>query len=396
MNNLEHASKQVSPTVLTEEIWSWIFAHLDAKPVQLRLKHGNQEPFYSAISQVEARARYSKKFKDFICSRWVFPVGIGLEQSSSVATAKIKQRLFRAPYSADLCGGLGMDSYFICERLSSKKHVVFERNLGLAQLLKHNLTASKVISSEFNFDDLDDWIKRENIHTNELEVYLDPDRRSNDRRSFSILEGAPNLVSIQGDLLTRCAKIIAKHSPMVDLNEIESLLLNLSEIHIIQYQGECKEVLSVQEKGYEGSVNIVLIDAETEEEFNGQAPSPSANVLTTPKGFIIQPSAGLNKSGFHMQFAQIHQWSKLVFGNLYTSQSEPPQSVFYKIFRVNKVFNSLKKAELAGPAAIESIGSKISSDELRKRFKIKEGRERKIFYLQNGKLKMIVACKLIE
>jgi hypothetical protein len=396
MNNLEHASKQVSPTVLTEEIWKWIFAHLDAKPVELRLKHGNQEPFYSAISQVEARARYSKKFKDFICSRWVFPVGIGLEQSSSVATAKIKQRLFRAPYSADLCGGLGMDSYFICERLSSKKHVVFERNLGLAQLLKHNLTASKVISSEFNFDDLDDWIKRENIHTNELEVYLDPDRRSNDRRSFSILEGAPNLVSIQGDLLTRCAKIIAKHSPMVDLNEIESLLLNLSEIHIIQYQGECKEVLSVQEKGYEGSVNIVLIDAETEEEFNGQAPSPSANVLTTPKGFIIQPSAGLNKSGFHMQFAQIHQWSKLVFGNLYTSQSEPPQSVFYKIFRVNKVFNSLKKAELAGPAAIESIGSKISSDELRKRFKIKEGRERKIFYLQNGKLKMIVACKLIE
>ena len=396
MNNLEHASKQVSPTVLTEEIWKWIFAHLDVKPVELRLKHGNQEPFYSAISQVEARARYSKKFKDFICSRWVFPVGIGLEQSSSVATAKIKQRLFRAPYSADLCGGLGMDSYFICERLSSKKHVVFERNLGLAQLLKHNLTASKVISSEFNFDDLDDWIKRENIHTNELEVYLDPDRRSNDRRSFSILEGAPNLVSIQGDLLTRCAKIIAKHSPMVDLNEIESLLLNLSEIHIIQYQGECKEVLSVQEKGYEGSVNIVLIDAETEEEFNGQAPSPSANVLTTPKGFIIQPSAGLNKSGFHMQFAQIHQWSKLVFGNLYTSQSEPPQSVFYKIFRVNKVFNSLKKAELAGPAAIESIGSKISSDELRKRFKIKEGRERKIFYLQNGKLKMIVACKLIE
>ena len=396
MNNLEHASKQVSPTVLTEEIWKWIFAHLDAKPVELRLKHGNQEPFYSAISQVEARARYSKKFKDFICSRWVFPVGIGLEQSSSVATAKIKQRLFRAPYSADLCGGLGMDSYFICERLSSKKHVVFERNLGLAQLLKHNLTASKVISSEFNFDDLDDWIKRENIHTNELEVYLDPDRRSNDRRSFSILEGAPNLVSIQGDLLTRCAKIIAKHSPMVDLNEIESLLLNLSEIHIIKYKGECKEVLSVQEKGYEGSVNIVLIDAETEEEFNGQAPSPSANVLTTPKGFIIQPSAGLNKSGFHMQFAQIHQWSKLVFGNLYTSQSEPPQSVFYKIFRVNKVFNSLKKAELAGPAAIESIGSKISSDELRKRFKIKEGRERKIFYLQNGKLKMIVACKLIE
>ena len=84
-----------------------------------------------------------------------------------------------------------MDSYFICDRQSSKKHIVFESNFGLAQLLKHNLTASTVIPSEFNFDDLDDWIKRLNINTNELEIYLDPDRRSNDKRSFSILEGAP-------------------------------------------------------------------------------------------------------------------------------------------------------------------------------------------------------------
>jgi hypothetical protein len=63
---------------------------------------------------------------------------------------------------------------------------------------------------------------------------------------------------------------------------------------------------------------------------------------------------------------------------------------------VNEVFDSLKRAKLFGPAAIESIGSKISSDELRKRFKLKEGREQKIFYLQNGKLKMIVTCQLIE
>ena len=396
MNNLEHASKQVSPTVLTEEVWKWIFAHLDAKPVELRLKHGNQEPFFSAISQVEARARYSKKFKDFIHSRWVFPVGIGLEQSSSVATAKIKQRLFRAPYSADLCGGLGMDSYFICDRQSNEKHVVFERNFGLAQLLKHNLNASTVIYSEFNFDDLDNWIKRQNIPTNKLEVYLDPDRRSNDRRSFSILEGAPNLVSIQRDLLTRCAKIIAKHSPMADFKEIKELLLNLSELHVIQYQGECKEVVTVQEEGHEGSVKTILIDAETQDELREQHIIPSLDVLTSLKTYIIQPSAGLNKSGLHPQFAQIHGWSKLVFGNLYTSENQPPPSVFYKIFKVNEVFDSLKRAKLFGPAAIESIGSKISSDELRKRFRLKEGREQKIFYLQNGNLKLIVTCQLIE
>ena len=66
------------------------------------------------------------------------------------------------------------------------------------------------------------------------------------------------------------------------------------------------------------------------------------------------------------------------------------------IFKVNEVFDSLKKAKLFGPAAIESIGSKITSHELRKRFRLKEGREQKIFYLQNGRLKLIVTSQLIE
>jgi hypothetical protein len=396
MNNLEHASKQVSPKVFTEEIWKWIFAHIDAKPVELRLKYGDKEPFFSAISQIEARSRYSKKFKGLTLSRWIFPIGIGLEQSSSVATAHIKQRLFRTPYSADLCGGLGMDSRFICNRPASKKHLIFERNTGLADLLKHNLPAAEVLPVAFNFNDLDDWIQRENIPTHELEVYLDPDRRSNARRTFSILEGTPNLISIQQNLLEKCARIIAKYSPMTDLKEIKALLPNLSELHVIQFRGECKEVLSIQEKGYEGYVNTLLIDAETRDEVKEAHARASKEVLTTLKKFIIQPSAGLNKSGLHPQFAHQYEWSKLVFGNLYTSDFEPPRSVFYKIFVVNELFDSLKKAKFIGPAAIESIGSKISSDELRKRFKVKEGREQKIFYLQNGKLKRIVTCQLIE
>ena len=183
---------------------------------------------------------------------------------------------------------------------------------------------------------------------------------------------------------------------MTDLKEMKALLPNLSELHVIQFRGECKEVLSIQEKGYEGYVNTLLIDAETRDEVKEAHAKASKEVLTTLKKFIIQPSAGLNKSGLHPQFAHQYDWSKLVFGNLYTSDFEPPKSVFYKIFVVNELFDSLKKAKLFGPAAIESIGSKISSDELRKRFKVKEGREQKIFYLQNGKLKRIVTCQLIE
>ena len=175
---------------------------------------------------------------------------------------------------------------------------------------------------------------------------------------------------------------------MADFKEIKELLLNLSELHVIQFQGECKELVTVQEKGYKGSIKTILIDAETQDELIEQNTIHFMDVITSLKTYIIQPSAGLNKSGLHPQFAQIHGWHKLVFGNLFTSEIKPPPSVFYKIFKVNEVFDSLKKAKLFGPAAIESIGSKISSDDLRKRFKLKEGREQKNILSTKGKIKI--------
>ena len=68
----------------------------------------------------------------------------------------------------------------------------------------------------------------------------------------------------------------------------------------------------------------------------------------------------------------------------------PSPSPFYKVFEIKSSFSSLKKVQLEGAYAIESIGSKITAKELRKRLKLKEGREQKLFYLQNGRTKQIL------
>jgi hypothetical protein len=104
----------------------------------------------------------------------------------------------------------------------------------------------------------------------------------------------------------------------------------------------------------------------------------------------------LNKSELHHLLATLQGWQRLGIGNIYTSLTLPEKSPFYKTFEVQTTFDSLKKVKLSGEYAIESVGSKITAKELRKRLLLKEGRTQKLFYLQNGKTKLIVEGILIE
>ena len=137
---------------------------------------------------------------------------------------------------------MGIDSRALTLREQCKGHLCFEQNHGLAALLEHNLKKAEVLSSAFELNTLENWIQANNIKQNELTVYLDPDRRAKQSRTFAIEEGTPNLLDIQEDLLGLATKVITKHSPMVDIHECTRKLENLESIHVVQHQGECKEI----------------------------------------------------------------------------------------------------------------------------------------------------------
>lgn len=396
MANSSHPSHQVKPDLLNEELWSWIEEHQGESVAALRLKYGTSEPYNSAIAQIEARQKYSSKFKNLFGEKWIFPSGLALEQSSSLATAAHKASLFTTPYSADLCAGMGIDSRAITLRERCKKHLCFEQNDGLAALLRHNLKKSTVVPTPFNIQSLENWIQENNVLSNELTVYLDPDRRANHARTSSIEEGTPNLIDIQESLLALADKVITKHSPMVDIHECTRKLVDLESIHIVQYQGECKEIITVQIPGYNHAPYIVAVEAVTGQSIEHVYPINYSTEHGAIDKFLIQPSAVSNKSELHALLAFIYGWKRLGFGNLYTSDTLPEQSPFYKVFNVTTTFESLKKIRLSGEYAIESIGSKITAKDLRKRLKLKEGRAQKLFYLQNGRTKLIVEGLLIE
>ena len=387
---------RVNPEVFNDELWAWIESNSAINTTDLRLKYGSNEPYSSAIAQIEAKKKYAGKFRELFQERWIFPSGIGLEQSSSLKTAAVKARFFQTPYSADLCAGMGIDSRTILNADQCLKHLCFEQNRPLARLLKHNLPEADVIPGAFQAQKLKDWISTHDIASNELTIYLDPDRRSSNKKTFSIAEGTPNLIDLQERLLNLSACVVAKHSPMLDLKACMLELQNLHELVIVQYQGECKEVLTVQRNEKSSEVAITLIEAENLTSISGRQIPSIVQPVQTAKKFIIQPSSGLNKSNLHSLLAQQLEWERLIFGTLYTGNRLPSPSPFYKVFEIKSSFSSVKKVQLEGAYAIESIGSKITAKELRKRLKLKEGREQKLFYLQNGRTKQILEGHLIE
>ena len=396
MANGAHPSNQVQPDLFDKDLWDWI-ANNEAIPVsELRLKYGTAEPYHSAIAQIEAKKKYASKFNTLFEEQWVFPAGLALEQSSSLATATYKASLFSTPYSADLCAGMGIDSRALTLREQCEGHLCFEQNQGLAALLEHNLERAKVLGTPFELKALKNWVKEKNIPQNELTVYLDPDRRANRTRTFAIEEGAPNLLNIQADLLELAAKVITKHSPMVDIHECTRKLKHLESIHVVQHQGECKEILTVQVSGNEDKPLLIVVEAATGQSIDHEYPTNYSIPHGSVSNYIIQPSASLNKSELHGLLAKLQEWKRLGIGNIYTSETLPETSPFYKIFEVKSSFDSLKKIKLSGEYAIESIGSKITAKELRKRLSLKEGRAQKLFYLQNGRTKLIVEGLLIE
>lgn len=393
MARLNHEDAQSNPKALGPEQWLWVEGHLGQDTQKLRLKHGNEEPYNTAIAQIEARGKYNGKFGSFCNTKWVFPKGLALEQSSSEATAKWKSTLFTTAYSADLCAGMGVDSALICNRIASKGHLCFEKNESLAHLLQHNLPKANVRMGDFSLEGLEAWIEDLSIAAKDLTIYLDPDRRAGSHREFKLEHCTPNLVEEQHALLEVAHTIIAKQSPMVDLDHLVNVLKGLDEIWVVQYRGECKEIVTVQ-RNIGSKLKIHTIDIVNGETYSGEGGNSMALTYGPLQSFLIQPSPGLNKSALHKKMAREHQWTKLPFGHLYTAQNAPSPNPFYKVYKVLETFDSLKKISINEGAAVECIGSKITVTELRKRLKIKEGRDRKLFYLQNGRTKVIVIGRL--
>lgn len=393
---------------LSEEIKAFIKAHQQDDVTALLLAAGKYPemdiPFVA--EQIMARRQIKDKLPSWYANDLlVFPSKISAEQCSSESTANYKQRLIsRDTVLCDLTGGLGIDSYFFSLKARSVTYI--ERFREYCEAARNNfeiLTADNIQILEGN--------AMEYIHAfPDVDVfYIDPARRAEgNKRVFALQDCEPDLLQIKSLLLEKAPKVIAKISPMADIQHTLSLLPETKEIHVLSVKNECKELLFVMERGVslcEPLVTCINFASDgTEQSFcftlfeEKEAISVFAPVL---KQYLYEPNASVLKAGAFKSIALKNGLEKLhKSSHLYTSGTELndfPGRVF-KVEDVikfgGKVCNTLS---LSIPKANITVRNfPLTVEELRKRSKITDGGEVYLFATTTGKDdKVLINCRKV-
>ena len=199
------------------------------------------------VDQIAIRRQIREKLPSWYENdRLIFPSKIAAEQCSSELTAAYKQGLIDENWTVcDLTGGMGVDSYFLS--CKAKYLTYIERSSVYSEIAKYNF--SVLGASNITVVNADTTESVENLPMVDA-FYIDPARRGeSNKRVFALQDCEPDLPKLLPELLKRSPWVIAKISPMADIQMTLDLLPETMSVHILSVRNECKELLFVMKRG---------------------------------------------------------------------------------------------------------------------------------------------------
>ena len=236
-----------------------------------------------AVNTILGRRKMRHKVPQwFSCNEIIYPSKLCVEQCSSEATARLKMEMILqyagASHSggdgiriADLTGGLGVDSFFFAT--VSEKVLYNEADPVLAEAAAHNFealglrnikTCNFLVVAGNEGGTAADCGASSSATVGEIlgnfgpdVIYLDPARRSENRKVFLIEECKPDILALKESLLEAARFVAVKLSPMADITMVLNRLGRCCrEISAISADGECKEIVVLMDREYDGECII--------------------------------------------------------------------------------------------------------------------------------------------
>ena len=204
---------------------------------------------------------------------------------------------------ADLTGGLGVDSWAFSKCF--EKVLYNEANTELAEAVKHNYKILGCSNIEVSNRLLEPGNLNVILGSFEPDViFLDPARRSAAGKKVFLLEDCqPDVLKLKDELLASSPNLLLKLSPMADITMLlQRLGPAVRQLHVVAFDGECKELLVWLQCGWSGPASLTLCE-------DGQILHfPDYNTPTTighnfwPEGvlpgqILFEPGKALLKAG---------------------------------------------------------------------------------------------------
>lgn len=381
----------------------------------------------------------------------VFPTRLSMEQCSSSATALYKaaliSRIFtgrgssggcaaagafpqqsedgifslrrgtpsaeKRPVVIDLTGGLGVDCWAFSTIASHVHHN--EMDSALSDAVRTNFGILGINDVSFSSIEVSPGKVGEVIAAcgNKPDIiFLDPARRSSTGKKVFLLEDcSPDILTLKDELLRASCDVLVKLSPMADITMVcRRLGKEVKEVHVVEADGECKELLVWMSRGWGGGYEIVFKELRfAPEEETGAVPDLANGIGELESGgYLFEPSSSLLKSGcFNLACRKLGLKKLGRFTHLYLAATGATGLTAYgKSFRISKVlpFNgqNLKSVGKEHPQCeVTSRNLPLTSDELRRKMGVKSGGDAHVFactadFLESGSQRIIMITSRIQ
>lgn len=370
--------------------------HDDERKWVLKSKLIEGVPSSLVANQIVGRRKARTKLPQWYQTKGVvYPPSLNLEQSSSEATALLKQHIVKAIFSdrknsgADLTGGFGVDSFFL-STIFAEFHYV-EPDINVLSLAQHNHGVLENSSIQYHQQTAEDFLQT----ASSLDfAFIDPSRRNESQKVFKLSDCVPDVVSLQQTLLEKAKTVLIKCSPMLDIQQGLADLKNVKKIRVVSVSNECKEILFLLERDAKDEPIIEAIELSTRGEvketfsFRLSEEQKATSSFSEPQEYLYEPNAAIMKAGAFKLVGEKLGVSKIdQHTHLYTSDSlvnDFPGRVF-KMLKSNASESDFKLLP-DRKANVITRNYPLSVEVLKKKLKIKDGGEHYIIgYSQANK-----------
>lgn len=349
--------------------------------------------------QIDSQQRLSSKLPNWLGTKNIYyPPRRNAEQCSSEATAQHKAQLVKGDKAIDLTGGFGVDAYVFSQYFKTVDYC--EMDEVLFPIVEHNMKQLNTHHVNCHFGNSIDYLKQNN-DVYDL-IYLDPHRRDkHNRKMVGFADCAPNVVELLDLLFSKSSTLMVKASPMMDISRAVQELSHVEEVHVISLKNECKELLFILNKDFEGETRItatnILKDSKQTIHFYKSEEQESFVQLGEIATYIYEPNSAVLKSGAFNIISSKYGVDKLHSStHIYTSDKKI-ENFPGKRYKVNHVVDYNKKA-VAKVLTSKQINVKTynfshTPQLIQKKLGLKDGGSQFLFGIKdmNDKYRLIIA-----
>lgn len=386
--------------LLAEDVQQYIQEqlHSDIKSLAFKKSPFTHIEMSELLTQIESKQKSKDKLPTWYATdNILFPKKLSIEQTSSEECAKYKASLVQGDSLIDLTGGFGIDCYYFAKQVKAVQHCEMQEDLSA--IVAHNYTALGVDNITCHCGDSLVYLKENNKQWDY--IYVDPARRNSAKEKvFFLSDCTPNVPEHLNDLFTHTNTILIKTSPLLDIHAGISELNHVKAVHIVALNNDVKELLWILEKGYEGEIALVAVNLTKDEPqlFHTSLTDQAVASFHAPQQYLYEPNSAILKTGKFDAVSQQYKINKLhPHSQLYTSEelvNFPGRS--FKIQEVVPFNKQNAKTHLTNIKANVTVRNfPLKVEEIRKKWKIKDGGDVYIFFttnLKNEKI-IIICCK---